>query len=72
MMAYTLSLTETIKSSNSDPELSAKEKADRISRLQGFGRRLMGEAITKHFGGTGPGLAPSIRKIISRGRPRQS
>jgi len=72
-------LTNQIRAiNNNDTNLSPKEQANAISRMQGITRQAMSEAVEKSFarpeGKTdkhSTPLAESIRKLLSRGRPRR-
>jgi len=56
---------------NADKTLSAEEKKSKISGLSGMSRRQMGDHVTLNYS-TGMKLAESLRKFVSRFRPRLS
>jgi len=66
---FTTKLVKQIQDINGDPSLSPQEKQMAIKNLSGASREEMMAYLNKNFR-TGPGLAPSIAKTISKDRPR--
>ena len=64
----TYKISKQIQDINGDPSLTAQEKKKAIANLSGASRESMMDYLNKNFR-TGPGLAPSIKKIISEHRP---
>jgi len=66
-----LVIASQVQNINANKTLSAKEKASRISGLSGMSRRQMGEHVTLNYS-TGMKLHESLRRFVSRHRPRLS
>ena len=67
--AFTVKLVKQIQDINGNPALTALEKKEAISQLQGASKESMFEYLNKNFR-TGPGLAKSLSKFVSKDRPR--
>lgn len=67
--SFTAELVRQIQDINGNPALSPDKKAEAIANLKGAPREEMFEYLNKNFR-TGPGLAKSISKYVSQGRPR--
>jgi len=67
--AFTVELIRQIQDINGNPALSPDQKAKAIAGLQGASRESMFDYLNKNFR-TGPGLAKSMAKYVSEGRPR--
>jgi len=66
---FTFRLVKQIQDINGDPALTALEKKEAIGNLKGISRQDGMDYLNKNYR-TGPGLAPSIAKYVSEGRPR--
>jgi len=67
--AFTAKIVKQIQDINGDPSLSPEEKKQAIKNLQGASREDMMDFLNQNFR-TGPGLAPSLSKHVSKDRPR--
>ncbi len=66
--AFTTQLVKQIQDINGNPSLSASEKKEAIANLSGASREDMMDYLNANFR-TGPGLAESLSKHVSEGRP---
>ncbi len=66
---FTTKIVKQIQDINGDPSLSPEEKKEAIKNLSGVSREEGMEYLNKNFR-TGPGLAPSLAKFVSKDRPR--
>jgi len=69
LRAEMLKVAQQVRQINSNKELSAKEKAQRIGRLTGMTRSMMYNFVNKNYR-TGPTLAKTLEPFVSVGRPR--
>ena len=67
--SFTAELISQIQDINGNPALSPDQKAKAIANLKGASRESMFDYLNKNFR-TGPGLAKSLEKYVSEGRPR--
>lgn len=67
--SFTAELISQIQDINGNPALSPDQKAKAIANLKGASREDMFDYLNKNFR-TGPGLAKSLAKYVSQGRPR--
>lgn len=67
--SFTAELIRQIQDINGNPALSPDQKAKAIANLKGASREDMFDYLNKNFR-TGPGLAKSMAKYVSEGRPR--
>ena len=67
--AFTVKVIKQIQDINGDPSLSALEKKEAIANLSGISRQEGMDYLNENFR-TGPGLAPSLSKFVSKDRSR--
>lgn len=67
--AFTAKLIKLIQDINGNPSFSPQEKKVEIAKLSGASKESMYDYLNKNFR-TGPGLAKSLSKFVSEGRPR--
>ena len=67
--SFTVKLVKQIQDINGNPAFSPEEKKQAIANLQGASKESMYEYLNKNFR-TGPGLAKSLSKFVSKDRPR--
>ena len=67
--AFTTHLIKQIQDINGNPAYSPQEKKAAIAALSGATQSEMMDYLNKNFR-TGPGLAKSLSKFVSEGRPR--
>ncbi len=65
----TFKIAKQIQYINGNPSYSAQEKKEAIANLSGASRESMMDYLNANFR-TGPGLAKSVAKHVSEGRPR--
>jgi len=68
MVEYTAQLTRQVQDILNDPKLTPKKQAENIGKLKGAEKQDMYKFVNDNFR-TGPDLADSIKKIISKNRP---
>lgn len=66
---FTYKIVKQIQDINGNPAFSPEEKKEAIANLSGISRQDGMDFLNQNFR-TGPGLAPSIKKLISKDRPR--
>ena len=67
--AFTMRIAKQIQDINGNHGLSAEEKRDAINQLSGAKKEDMYQYLNDNFR-TGPTLAASLRKFVSKDRPR--